>query len=87
MFFDLQRFGGKGGTTIQSTYEPTEYELRLQSLEVELTEEVLIPSAKKLGQTAYNSFEDVTASIQDITNSMTEEWLWAKDDIDQGLRD
>ena len=87
MFFDLQRFGGKGGTTIQSTYEPTEYELRLQSLEVELTEEVLIPSAKKLGQTAYNSFEGVTASIQDITNSMTEEWLWAKDDIDQGLRD
>ena len=48
MIFDLQRFGGKGGTTIQSTYEPTAFELRLQELEVELTEQVLVPSAKNL---------------------------------------
>jgi len=90
MFFDLQRFGGKGGTTIQSTYEPTQYELRLQQLEVELTEEVLIPSAKKLGQTAYNSFEGVTASIQDVTNSIIGDWAGSKSLIDealQGLKD
>ena len=90
MFFDLQRFGGKGGTTIQSTYEPTQYELRLQQLEVELTEEVLIPSAKKLGQTAYNSFEGVTASIQDVTNSIIGDWADSKTRIEealQGLKD
>ena len=90
MFFDLQRFGGKGGTTIQSTYEPTIYELTLQRLEVELTEEVLIPSAKKLGQTAYNSFEGVTASIQDVTNSIIGDWADSKTRIEealQGLKD
>ena len=85
MFFDLQRFGGKGGTTIQSTYEPTEFELRLQALEVELTEQVLIPSAKKLGQTAYNQFEGVTANIQAITNDIQQQWLDSKNLIDTAL--
>ena len=46
MIFDLQRFGGKGGTTIQSTYEPTQYELELQKLEVDYT--ILTESTKAL---------------------------------------
>ena len=82
MFFDLQRFGGKGGTTIQSTYEPTIFELTLQRLEVELTEEVLIPSAKKLGQTAYDSFESANVNVQDITNNIHKFWEISQRQID-----
>ena len=82
MFFDLQRFGGKGGTTIQSTYEPTIFELTLQRLEVELTEEVLIPSAKKLGQTAYDSFESANVNVQDITNNIHNFWEISQRQID-----
>ena len=85
MIFDLQRFGGKGGTTIQSTYEPTIYELTLQRLEVELTEDVLIPSAKKLGQTAYNLFESTQGNIQAITNDLQQQWLDSKALIDMAL--
>lgn len=36
LIFDLQIFGGKGGTTVQSTYTPTQHELDLQELEVDL---------------------------------------------------
>ncbi len=85
MFFDLQRFGGKGGTTIQSTYEPTEFELKLQKLEVELTEDVLVPSAKKLGQTAYNLFDGAKADIQNITNSLNNQWATSMVLIDTAL--
>ena len=46
MRFDLQRFGGgKGGTTITQTYEPTEWELGLQQLEFNFTGVTLIPNA------------------------------------------
>ena len=87
MFFDLQRFGGKGGTTIQSTYEPTEYELRLQALEVELTEQVLVPSAKQLGTKATDLFMNVTfPAVQEITNSIQGDWLDSKARIDEALQ-
>ena len=82
MFFDLQRFGGKGGTTIQSTYEPTEYEKRLQALEVELTEEVLVPSAKKLGRKAYDFFTITSDSVQNITQQIHQFWLISQQQID-----
>ena len=54
IFFDLQRFGGgKGGTTVTQTYEPTIWELTLQ--EVEATYAVAIqPSAINLNSYAYN---------------------------------
>ena len=52
LIFDLQIFGGKGGTTVQSIYEPTEYELQLQQLEVDLVQSAYNPQAKDLANTA-----------------------------------
>ena len=52
MKFNLQRFGGKGSsTTIQSTYEPTQYELELQSLEVRYANDIM-PNAMALNAKA-----------------------------------
>ncbi|MBR1646003.1 MAG: hypothetical protein IJ685_04405 [Selenomonadaceae bacterium] len=52
--FDLQRFGGgKGGTMVTQTYEPTQYELTLQM--VEATYAVAIqPAAIDLNAKAYD---------------------------------
>ena len=47
LIFDLQKFGGKGGTTIQSTYQPTAQELELQQLEVSYTSAIM-PNALSL---------------------------------------
>ena len=50
--FNLQLFGGKGGTSIQTTtYEPTEYELQLQQIQVAYTE-AISPNALWLNQRA-----------------------------------
>lgn len=51
LIFDLQKFGGKGGTTIQSTYTPTTYELQLQQLEVSYTSAIM-PNALSLNSSA-----------------------------------
>jgi len=99
MFFDLQRFGGKGGTTIQSTYEPTQYELDLQELEVTLTKNVLLPGATVLGKKAKQLFEmavgveeaDVVGTkIGNLTEEIVPIYDTSKSLIDealQGLKD
>ena len=52
MKFDLQRFGGKGGVTYETTaYEPTTYELKLQELQSSFVEEIM-PNAKLLNTAA-----------------------------------
>ncbi len=40
--FNLQLFGGKGGTSIQTTeYTPTEFELQLQEIQVGYTNAIM----------------------------------------------
>ena len=86
MFFDLQRFGGKGGTTIQSTYEPTEFELKLQKLEVELTSEELVPNAKMLAHMAGDFFQNRTLDpVERIAETMHGDWLTSKELIDTAI--
>lgn len=46
--FDLQRFGGKGGTTVTQSYEPTEFERGLQELEYNFALSAAFPSAMNL---------------------------------------
>ena len=61
--FDLQRFGGgKGGTTVTQTYEPTEYELLLQQAEVTYTMSIM-PAAMDLNTKAYDLLIDSGGAI------------------------
>gem|GEM_PF-2744325 len=70
MKFNLQRFGGgKGGTTIQSTYEPTEFELKLQQLEVGYTEAIM-PNALALNSKAKNLLDAADAAMTNIAASI-----------------
>ena len=74
MFFDLQRFGGKGGTTIQSTYEPTQYELELQQLEVAFTRDILVPHATYLAGTAKSALQSSQGVIDTISTNIYADW-------------
>ena len=74
MKFNLQRFGGKGGTTIQSTYEPTQYELELQQLEVAFTRDVLVPHATYLAGTAKNLLQSAQNGVDSITTTIYGDW-------------
>jgi len=43
--FDMQRFGGgKGGTTVTQTYEPTQWELTLQMVEATYSVAIMQPA-------------------------------------------
>lgn len=62
-FFDLQRFGGgKGGTTVTQTYEPTQFELELQQAE-SLYAKTIVPFALKLNEYAYLNLIDSGGTI------------------------
>lgn len=62
--FDLQRFGGgKGGTTVTQTYEPTEWELGLQQLEFNFVGTALIPNATHLSTIAVDHLQESGAEI------------------------
>ncbi len=62
--FDLQRFGGgKGGTTITQTYEPTKWELGLQELEYNYSASSLMPAAELLSADALNLLNQSGGSI------------------------
>ena len=62
-FFDLLRFGGgKGGTTVTQSYEPTPFELALQGAEYEYSMHIL-PHAKTLSNDALNHLQKSGAEI------------------------
>ena len=81
--FDLQRFGGgKGGTTVTQTYEPTPYELELQRLEVEYTMTIM-PSAKALNTAAFNLLVNSGGAIPVKYDSLYDD---ADNKIEAGLK-
>ncbi len=69
LIFDLQIFGGKGGTTIQSTYEPTEFELELQQLEVSYTSAIM-PNALALNSSAATLLSGSIGTIPQDYNTL-----------------
>ena len=91
MLFDLQRFGGKGGTTVQSTYEPTKYELELQALEVDYTNAIM-PNALELNSAAKNLLDAVepfveifAASLHAHAQDAVTRVGWQIEDYDEGI--
>ena len=81
MLFDLQRF--KGNTTNTTSYEPTEYELAMQRMQVEDYEKYLRPGLQWLAQTApdmiKNTLGAVPVDYQSLNNS-------AQNQISQGMQ-
>lgn len=63
--FDLQRFGGKGGTTVSntSTYTPTPYELQLQKAQADYAN-AIAPNSLWLNDTARNILQNSIGAVQ-----------------------
>ena len=65
--FDLQKFGGGGGTT--QTYEPSEHELELQRISADYANAVA-PNALYLNDTAKNVLKDSLGTVQVDYNNL-----------------
>ena len=61
--FDLQRFGGKGGTTVTQMYEPTDAEKKMQELEYNFAASCLVPNAVQLNDRAMGHLDNSGANI------------------------
>ena len=69
--FDLQLFGGGGGTTVNntSTYTPTEYELQLQKAQSDYAN-AIAPNSLWLNDTARNILQNSIGAVQVDFNRM-----------------
>lgn len=69
--FDLQRFGGKGGTTVSntSTYTPTEYEKQLQKAQANYAD-AIAPNSLWLNDTARQILQNSIGAVQVDFNRM-----------------
>lgn len=71
--FDLQLFGGGGGTTVNntSTYTPTEYELQLQKAQANYAN-AIAPNSLWLNDTARNILQNSIGAVQVDFNGLND---------------
>lgn len=85
--FDLQLFGGKGGTSIQTTeYTPTEFELQLQKIQVDYTEAIM-PNALWLNARARDVLEGSIGESGDYTETFTKHFETANVRVDSAFNE
>lgn len=73
MVFDIQRFGGKGETSVTNTssYEPTEYEIQLQKSQADYADAVS-PNALYLNDVARQLLQDSIGTVQVDYNTLND---------------
>lgn len=80
--FDLQRFGGKGGSTTNvQSYQPSEYELELQKASADYANAVA-PNALWLNNEARKVLQDSLGTVQVDYDTLNKQ---AQDRINQGI--
>lgn len=82
--FDIQRFGGGGGSTTQ-TYEPSEYELQLQDAQAQYAK-AIAPNAYWLNDVARSLLENSLGTVQVDFNALNNEAQKAYNDGMNQLR-
>ena len=87
LIFDLQLFGGKGGTSIQTTeYTPTEFELQLQKIQVDYTTAIM-PNALWLNDRARTVLENSIGEDEDYNQTFYKHFDTANLRLDSAFDD